>query len=503
MNGEEEKTCNQDEVKTNVKCNYATQVAYGQFRPDKYFYPQTLNSNIHPIVKSFFEMDLNHIASRYIQLNPFVDIVKLKECLSYKPKYFKWSGSDLFNVTNNAGKRQMIIIESNSCPSGQKSMPLLDKNNRLGGYKTILEQCFKELIENDLSSSQVENGELAIIYDQNFMESSGFCAVLAELTGQKVWLAPYLENETEATSAVKWSSDGVMHVRDESNKWHPIRACLRYVTQKPWKRIPIKTKTKVVNPIIVCLAGGRNKIMAVHAYKSLNEELASSGLNIRTPKTVVDLTKSEISECIKQMGGRGVVKVPYGNCGDGVYTISNQHELESFLEMDHFYDKFLVQSMVGDRSWDSKASLHADNYYHIGTIPDSNNDIFVFDLRMVVTANENGFFPVSINGRRARKPLVKDNLENINSWEILGTNLSVKVDNQTWDTESKRVLLMDSEEFSHLGIGLDDLVDGFIQTILATIAIDKFCDKIMLENGDLNYEFLNRLNPDEKLLKEI
>lgn len=90
-NGEEE-TCNQDEVKTNVKCNYATQVAYGQFRPDKYFYPQTLNSNIHPIVKSFFEMDLNHIASRYIQLNPFVDIVKLKECLSYKPKYFKWSG---------------------------------------------------------------------------------------------------------------------------------------------------------------------------------------------------------------------------------------------------------------------------------------------------------------------------------------------------------------------------------------------------------------------------
>lgn len=395
----------------------------------------------------------------------------------------------------------MIIIESNSCPSGQKSMPLLDNSNQFGGYKTILEQCFKELFTPDYYKNEVENGELAIIYDQNEMEACGFCAVLAELSNEKVWLAPYYEDEKN--SSVKWSSDGVMYIRDEFNEWHPIRACLRFLTQKPWKRIPLKTKTKVINPIVVCLAGGRNKIMAVHAYKSLNEELVNSGLSIRTPKTMIDLTKSQVVDCIKQMGGKGVVKVPYGNCGDGVYTITNQAELENFLNSSHYYSKFLVQSMVGDRSWDNKACLHDDNFYHIGTIPNSENEIFVFDLRMVITASESGFFPVSINGRRARKPIIKDNLENINSWEILGTNLSVKVDTNTWDTESKRVLLMDSEEFSELGIGSDDLIDGFIQTILSTIAIDKFCDKILLDDFTINYDLFKMLNSDDKLLEEI
>ena len=236
--------------------------------------------------------------------------------------------------------------------------------------------------------------------------------------------------------------------------------------------------------------------------------MTNTGLSIRTPKTIIDLTKNQIPEVIKQMGGIGVVKVPYGNCGDGVYTITNQNELNRFLQTDHYYSKFLVQSMVGDRSWDPKARLHDDNYYHIGTVPNEKNEVFVFDLRMVITSNENGFCPVSINGRRARKPLVKDNLENVNSWEILGTNLSVKVEKNTWDTESKRVLLMDSEEFAQLGIGLDDLIDGFIQTILSTIAIDKFCDKIVFVENELgeikiDYEKFKSLNSDEKLLEEF
>ena len=210
------------------------------------------------------------------------------------------------------------------------------------------------------------------------------------------------------------------------------------------------------------------------------------------------------------MGGRGVIKVPYGNCGDGVYTITSEQELNRFLEHDHYYEKFLVQSLVGDRTWwtnnnnQNNNTECDDNYYHIGTIPNGNNEIFVFDLRMVVTSNDNGFCPVSINGRRARKPIVKDNLENnVNSWDMLGTNLSVKVDTKTWCSESKRVLLMDFEEFSQLGIGLDDLIDGFIQTILSIIAIDKFCDKLLLSDDKINFELFKSLNSDKKLLEEI
>jgi len=59
-----------------------------------------------------------------------------------------------------------------------------------------------------------------------------------------------------------------VRVLDEKNRdrmWRPIRACFRYVTNAPWKRIPVRTKTLVMNKIVACLAGGRNKMMA-HRY---------------------------------------------------------------------------------------------------------------------------------------------------------------------------------------------------------------------------------------------
>ena len=88
------------------------------------------------------------------------------------------------------------------------------------------------------------------------------------------------------------------------------------------------------------------------------------------------------------------------------------------------------------------------NYYHIGTIPDANQNVYVYDLRMIVTANKNGFCPVSMNSRRARKPLIKNlnsnetmNYQNdddplFSSWDMLGTNLSIKIDTHMWDTEA-------------------------------------------------------------------
>jgi hypothetical protein len=72
--------------------NYAIELKRGDFKPEKCFYPQTLNSKIHPVVKKFFEMDSESIACRYAQINPVVNIETLKECLKYKTKYFKWSG---------------------------------------------------------------------------------------------------------------------------------------------------------------------------------------------------------------------------------------------------------------------------------------------------------------------------------------------------------------------------------------------------------------------------
>lgn len=122
-------------------------------------------------------------------------------------------------------------------------------------------------------------------------------------------------------------------------EWHPIRACFRYVTQKPWNRFPLKTKTVVMNQIISCLAGGRNKMMAARAYDFYNSEIVDTGLAIRTPETINNVTRGEIPLWIRSMGGHAVLKVPYSNAGQGVYTITNKKELDNFLSQDHHYDK--------------------------------------------------------------------------------------------------------------------------------------------------------------------
>ena len=37
---------------------------------------------------------------------------------------------------------------------------------------------------------------------------------------------------------------------------------------------------------------------------------------------------------------------------------------------------------------------------------------------------------------------------------MLGTNLSVKLEDGSWDTETKRLCLMDRRDFNELGIGI-------------------------------------------------
>ena len=106
---------------------------------------------------------------------------------------------------------------------------------------------------------------------------------------------------------------------------------------------------------------------------------------------------------------------------------------------------------------------------------------------------------------------------------MLGTNLSVKIDDE-WTTEAQRLLLMDRKDFNQLGIGIDDLIDAYIQTVLSVIAIDKMCKRLMKDNEKLeapgggnqkdercpwfdekvfDFELFAALNPDKALLSEI
>jgi len=471
------------------------------FESENHYYQKTINAQVSSVVHHFMNLGNERIISRYMHLNPNASRESLKEILYYKPKFFKWSGADLFNVTTSNGVRKMVLIETNSCPSGQKSMPVLAEHDESGGYKELMQNTFKPLVEELAKEKGVSDGRIAVVYDKNFMEASGYAATLADVFETEVLLAEFYSNESDPN--VRFTDDRVMEIRDAKGVWHPIKAAFRYVTQKPWNRLPVSDcKTVILNPIICCLAGGRNKLLAAKAYDFLNAELANSGLKLNVPHTIRDVEKTVVPIWVSTMGGYAVVKNPYSNAGQGVWTITNEAELQEFMKQDTGYDQYIVQSLIGNSSWSSVT--HSGQFYHVGTVPDKKNKIYVADLRMMINYNYKvgGFSPLALYARRAREALV-DNPEDIhNSWDVLGTNLSIKLDNGNWDTDTNRLIIADRKDFNKLGLGVDNLIDAYIQTVLATVAIDKLACRLH-DNGRFNMELFHSLNKDDALAKEI
>lgn len=461
------------------------------FEAENHWYEKSLNATIHPMVAYFLKLDKEQIVKRYCHLNPTVSPSDLMEILNYQAKYYHLSGADLLNVTTENGNRQMIVIENNSCPSGQKSMPLLDEFNEQGGYRTFMEQTIKSQI------SYSRNPVVAVLYDKNYMEASGYAHALSDMIGLPVHLVPFYNKDEN--KHIKTSGEYIELFIN--GKWEQVSFIFRYLTQKPWNRLPIKSKTTIVNPTIVCLAGGRNKLTASKAYSLFNSELTEKNLKILTPKTIWDVNKNEIPLWVFNFGGKAVIKNPYSNAGQGVYTIVNEEELNKFMAMDFEYDKFIVQSLVGNYNWSS--TVNEAKYYHVGTVPNKKGHSYVLDFRMMIHATKTGYRPISIYSRRAKSPL-KDTLETgQDSWDILGTNLSFKNTDGSWGSQTSRLLPMERKEFNNLGIGLDDLIEGFIQTVLSSIAIDKMAIQLLDEKGELNRELFKSLNDDDSLLNEI
>lgn len=466
-----------------------------EFQAENHWYPKALNATIHPMINFFLNLEQERIVTRYCHLHPIVNGDKLREILKYKPKYFLWGGADLLNVTSSGGKRQMVVIENNSCPSGQKSMPLLDDNKEQGSYRLMIERTFKPYLKNLRKSIQ---GGLAVIFDKNPMEVSGYAEVIADVMKEPVYYIEYPLDDQH--SRVRFEN-GIMQILNEENEWIPIRAAFRYLTQKPWNRLPLHSKTRILNPIVACLAGGRNKMVAAKAYDVFNAELEGFGLKINTPETIWDVRKNEIPMWVKKMGGHAVIKVPYSNAGQGVFTIVSEEELDKFMEMEFDYDLFIVQSLIGNSNWSSSTSK--GKLYHVGTIPNQKNHTFVADVRMMVSATENGIKPLCTYARRAEKPLVDHIKEGAESWSMLGTNLSIKNEDGSWSSDTNRLLLMDRRDFNKLGIGLDDLIEAYIQTVLSMVAIDNMAKMLMNKQGKFKIRLFKSLNNDQSLLNEI
>jgi len=184
--------------------------------------------------------------------------------------------------------------------------------------------------------------------------------------------------------------------------------------------------------------------------------------------------------------------------------VEGREDLKEFMGSRQHYEKYLVQSLVEPYAWNSERH-HPDQFYHIGTVRNRSHKSYVNDIRMMVCGGEGGFEPVSVYSRRAREHIESagDASSSSSSWDMLGTNLSVKTVDDGWGTEANRLILFDRKDFYKLNLNLNDLINGYIQTALCVIAIDKLCDRCIRPNGEFNFELFKELNPDKTLLNEI
>lgn len=467
----------------------------GQFETERHFYPRAQNAQMHALVSSFMRMPLTSMVLRYSHLHPAVDREALSAIMTTEPRVLHWSGSDILNVSSADGIKRKLVIETNSCPSGQKSFPLINDDDEEGGYRQVLENTFLPLIKSSLRKAE-PGAILAVIYDKNETESSGYAQVMANLTGQPTYLIPAHHDDPERFLAIH---DRELYAKLPEGE-RRVACAWRYVTQRPWTRLPFNLKTPILNPIAACLAGGRNKAMAAKAFEMENGDLRDTGLEIEAPETYTNVSRDMVPLIVKQFGGKAVVKIPYLNAGQGIFTIVNQAELDAFMESSSDYDEYVVQQLVGNVHWSSTS--RRGKLFHIGTIPNAKGHIYAFDLRMMISWQKDQYRPVAMYARRARKPLEQELDAGTSSWSVLGTNLSRK-DETGWTTEPNRLLMMDRRDFSKLGLGIDDLIDAYVQAVLCHRAIDRLGQQLVKRGGGFRRELFKSLIHDPSLLAEI
>lgn len=460
-------------------------VGPGSFRAEQHYYPQVLGATLHPLVERFLAMDHRQIADHHAMRNPEVAPGAVARALTTVPRHFHWAGADLFNVATEDGRRHLVVLETNSSPSGQKSMPSGAGQSR-PGYLRLLERSFLPC-----AAASPIDGELAVLYDKNPMECSGYAAALADASGERVLLVPVAEADRDPPLRV---DDGVLRVRGPGG-WRPVRAAFRYLTQRPWARLPPVTATVVYNPVLTCLAGGRNKALAARAYADLNTELAATGLRIHTPETVPLVPLAEVRAAVASFGGAAVIKTPYSNAGQGIFTVVGPGELDAFMRRAAPDARFVVQALIGHAAWDSSS---APRLHQVGTLPSAGGEVHVADLRFMVSAGPQGFSPAALYARRARRPL-RAHLDGVSSRQVLLTNLSVRAPDGSWRQETERLLPVDREHFDTLGLGLDELVEAYVQTVLAVLAIDRMAARLIHADGSFDHAGFAALHPDPRL----
>ena len=339
--------------------------------------------------------------------------------------------------------------------------------------------------------------------------------ILKDKNDQKGWFA----NEIKTCELKNLKNKEIEISQSVTNKdceWVPIKGAFKYITKNPWRNIPLITKTFITNSSLCCVSGGMNKNLQTKAHNIFNNEM--NGLKINIPPTKSDVEYDFIPLMVKSFGNVAVVKSPYGNSGTDVHIIRNSKELNQFMLGKHnapeFGGIYIVQALIGDKGRNIHSKAKEGAYYHVGTIPDENLNSYAADLRIMIQYDyiNNTWNILNIYSTRAKEPLGKiDNKynlrETISSWDILGMNLTVQNNDNSSKTDVDRLILMDKKDFNTLGIGLDDLIQAYIQAILSTIAIDKMATKFVKESNDgtthFNRNYFYGLCNDIEFIQDI
>jgi hypothetical protein len=471
----------------------AERVEPGAFRVEPHFYAEARAQRLHPEVRRLLQMPPVEIAGRYADRHPEVDVAYLERILRSRPRFVRWAGCDLLLTRGGPDRHRVLVLETNSCPAGQKSMPEGGGLGPTGGYGELVRQGVLPLVPTRAELP----GDLAVLYDKNRMEASGYAAAMAELSGEPVYCVEL--DARRSTPAVAFDR-GVLQVRDASG-WRPIRGALRYLTYRPWTSIPARTRTAIVNPMVVALAGGRNKNVAAKAYARANLALRDAHLAIRTPRTFTDVSSADLAARVAELGGRAVIKVPYSNAGQGVFPVASHRDLSAVLGLERAYDLLVVQELIGPAQWHG-GHPGDEPLVQVGCRPDPSAEAHAADVRVMICGGPDGYRPLAVYARRARArfgTLAEDG----DLAPRLLTNLSAKTAGNAWATETERLIPPGVRFLEILGMGPPDLIEAFVQTVLAARAIDDLAAALVRHDGTLDRAAFAELNPDRRLLAEI
>ncbi len=190
-----------------------------------------------------------------------------------------------------------------------------------------------------------------------------------------------------------------------------------------------------------------------------------------------------------------MVKVPYSNAGQGVYTITGAHDLAQFMDQQLAYGRVIVQELIGAPTWSEGIS-------QIGTVANQQGDSYAADLRLMVAATPAGFRPVAAYGRRAHTPLPAVLSGERPSQDFLVTNLSYREQGE-WKIDTSRLLILHADNMARLGWRWAELLQGYVQTCFAMIAIDRLAAQLVAMPDRELTATLREFSNDAQFIEEL